>query len=418
MDQKKRGEEVLSQDIFESTRLRSSIHLDRIMGLVAAITITAAWFIGFNGNKVNLEPHLKQVLPKASHFDHTDSNVYAAFFPDSQRLPLSYVGSWDSGGYGGPVRVIVAVNTEGKVAGLKVVKHRETPSWYQQVEKSRYLSSFLDKSYLDPFEIGKDIDGVSGATYTSRAIAKSILKGSREIAVNSFGLPTPQDSGFRMQFSLLEIALTMLFAIGIIGRCKDFLFKKQIRWLSMLSGLTILGIVYNQSLTLVTINKFLMGFWPHWQTHLYQYLLLGGILFFLLIKDRNVYCRWLCPLGAAQECVGTIGKARVISINGYKGLLKWLRRGFVWLVIVLALVFRNPGMSNYEITGTLFDLMGSNRQFILLSTVLVAALFIKQPWCRYLCPIPPLEAYYRMIRKWGRDIWMKRKTITSRKSTC
>ena len=48
--------------------------------------------------------------------------------------------------------------------------------------KLGFLKSFFDKSYQDAFQLGEDVDGISSATYTSRAIAESALAGSRSIA--------------------------------------------------------------------------------------------------------------------------------------------------------------------------------------------------------------------------------------------
>jgi polyferredoxin len=169
--------------------------------------------------------------------------------------------------------------------------------------------------------------------------------------------------------------------------------------------LVALGFIYNLPLTLSSINKFLLGFWPPWQTNLYWYLLIGGILFVFAADNKNPYCQWFCPFGAAQECVGVVGKARSYSSSRYRGLFAWLLRGLVWFAILLALLFRNPGLTSYEIFGTLFSLMGSSLQFILLGLVLVASLFVKRPWCAYLCPITPIDEFIRMVREWSLEQW-------------
>ena len=47
----------------------------------------------------------------------------------------------------------------------------------------------------------------------------------------------------------------------------------------MLVGLFVLGFVYNAPITLAYIVKLVLGYWPQWQTNLYWYFLIGGILF-------------------------------------------------------------------------------------------------------------------------------------------
>jgi polyferredoxin len=159
--------------------------------------------------------------------------------------------------------------------------------------------------------------------------------------------------------------------------------------------------------TLSDINKILLGFWPAWQTHLYWYLLIGGILFVFTADNKNPYCEWFCPFGAAQECMAALGDARTVSPGRFRKFLLWTQRGLAWLAILLALIYRNPGLSSYEIFGALFDFIGSSWQFALLGIILVASIFIRRPWCNYLCPIRPVTDLYRTFRKWIIETWKR-----------
>ena len=134
------------------------------------------------------------------------------------------------------------------------------------------------------------------------------------------------------------------------------------------------------------INKLLLGFWPQWQLHLYWLLLIGGILFVFTKDNKNPYCEWFCPFGAAQECLGIIGGAKVHPSNRIRMMGRWFQRILALGAIVLALIYRNPSVSSYEVFGAFFHLIGANYQFILLGLVLIAALFIRRPWCGYSWP--------------------------------
>lgn len=173
----------------------------------------------------------------------------------------------------------------------------------------------------------------------------------------------------------------------------------------MIVGLVVLGFIYTRPLTLSDVSKFLMGFWPQWQTNLYWYILIGGILFVFTVDNKNPYCEWFCPFGAAQECMGAIAGARAVSPGRFKLFLKWLQRGLAWLALMLALLFRNPGLTSYEVFGTFFDLEGNTLQFALLILVLVVSLFVRRPWCHYLCPLRPVTDFYRLLRNWIIESW-------------
>ena len=194
------------------------------------------------------------------------------------------------------------------------------------------------------------------------------------------------------------IVLLALFLFGLIARQKRFKPKKAARWISMLAGIGFLGFLLNKPFTLALINKILLGYWPKWQLELYWYILLGGIVFITLINNRNPYCDWFCPFGATQECLGIIGGAKnwiSIRIQLY---LRWLQRLIALSAILMALILRNPSVSSYEVFGAFFRLIGTNFLFILLAVVLIVSLFIRRPWCSYLCPLRPVTDFIKLLR--------------------
>jgi uncharacterized protein with FMN-binding domain len=389
---------------------------ERAFAVATIILIIAAWVIGSNRENSDIEPYLHQAMPTAERIEKTTHGSYAAYRSDHQGSDqlIGYITIGEGTGYGGPMDLAVVTDLQGRITGLAVVRHRETPNWFKRVRESDYISSLIGKSCSDPFELGRDIDGVTGATYTSRAIAAAASHGSRLLAEKDLNLSVPAQKPADIEFGLPEIALLALFALGFIGRRKSFRHKKTLRWISMLTGMIVLGVIYTSPLTLSMLNKMLIGFWPDWHTHLYWYLLVGGILFTLTASGKNPYCEWFCPFGAAQECIGKIGGVKPAPISRYKSFFKWLQRGLALGAVLIALLYRNPGISSYEIFGTLFDLEGSIPQFFLLGLVILASLFVHRPWCRYLCPTKPVEAFIRFLRtrikNWMKKLWLNKKS--------
>jgi NosR/NirI family nitrous oxide reductase transcriptional regulator len=95
-----------------------------------------------------------------------------------------------------------------------------------------------------------------------------------------------------------------------------------------------------------------------------------------------------------------IGGAKPLSPKRFAQFFRWLPRGLALCAVMTALFFRNPGISSYEVFGTLFDLEGSPFQFGLLAMVLVTSFLIKRPWCRFLCPVGAVENFLRTLRGW------------------
>ncbi|MBC7217498.1 MAG: RnfABCDGE type electron transport complex subunit G [Candidatus Caldatribacterium sp.] len=82
-----------------------------------------------------------------------------------------------STGYGGPIVLLVGVSTEeGVITGIKVLEHQETPGLGSNVAEEAFLSQFLGKPLSSSFTVGEDIQAVSGATISSRAVARACAK--------------------------------------------------------------------------------------------------------------------------------------------------------------------------------------------------------------------------------------------------
>ena len=77
-------------------------------------------------------------------------------------------------GYGGPVKTVVGLNLEGEVLAIEVVSHLETPGLGTEVIEGQFMEQFPGKTFEDIIELNKGIDGITGATKTSRAITKGI----------------------------------------------------------------------------------------------------------------------------------------------------------------------------------------------------------------------------------------------------
>ena len=387
--------------------------LDRILGTIAVLTIIISGVIGATLAEGDVYPSLYEAFPEANRFEPINGSGFKAIQDKAEEPVIGYVSIATASGYGGPMKVAVAVDLEGNIHGISIVSTKETASWMRKVLATDFIESLSGKSYQDAFQLEADIDGITGATYTTRAIAEAAMIGSRYVAGKHLALDVPEEVTPSIEFGIPEITLIGLFALGYFGHQRKFKYKKQARWASMLIGMIVLGFIYTRPLTISDVNKFLLGFWPAWQTNVYWYLLIGGMLLVFTVDNKNPYCEWFCPFGAAQECMGVIGGAKPRSVGQSKNLLLWVQRGLAWLAIILALLFRNPGLSSYEIFGTLFDLTGSSWQFALLGIILIASLFIRRPWCTYLCPLRPVTDLYRIFRKWILESW---KTLRKRKA--
>ena len=377
------------------------------LAVIAILLIVVALFIGGQLENEDVVSSIKAAMPEVSKLVEINKATYSAYNPENEIL--GYITIESSMGYGGPLQMAVAVDQKGKIYDLAVIGSKETPTYLEKVLGENYLDEINGKSYKDKFSLSSDVDGVSGATYSSRAILEASKKGNKFVAAKVLNLDVPKEETPAIQFGGPEIILILLFAVGYFAHKKTFKYTKIARWGTMLVGLFVIGFYYSQPLSLSLINQLLLGYFPPIHSHLYWYLMLGGVFFVLTIDNKNPYCYWFCPFGTAQECLGIIGGAKNRTSKKIKDVFKWSLRIISFVAIIIALLLRNPGVTSYEVFGTLFKLTGSNYQFAILGIVLVLSMFIKRPWCNYLCPLKPVGDNLINVSSWISSKWKRKK---------
>lgn len=88
-------------------------------------------------------------------------------------------------GYNGPINMLMAVNRQGTILGVRVISHHETPGLGDRIESRRsdWSEQFRGKTLSNPEEkrwaVKKDggvFDQFTGATITPRIIVKAVHK--------------------------------------------------------------------------------------------------------------------------------------------------------------------------------------------------------------------------------------------------
>jgi electron transport complex protein RnfG len=86
-------------------------------------------------------------------------------------------------GYSGAIRLLIGIDPQGRLLGVRVLHHRETPGLGDGIDarKSGWIDAFRGRSLADPAEAGwkvrKDggeFDQFTGATVTPRAVVRAV----------------------------------------------------------------------------------------------------------------------------------------------------------------------------------------------------------------------------------------------------
>ena len=149
---------------------------------IVAIIVAAAILFGLNfglaSYRADLEAQeltakMQTILPGSEVFteeEYTgeDTNIVATYKAEN-----GYVVETCTYGYAGNITMLIGVSNDGTVTGLQVRDMSETQGLGgEALWNWEFLIQFLNNA--GDAAIGENIDGLTGATVTSKAIAKSI----------------------------------------------------------------------------------------------------------------------------------------------------------------------------------------------------------------------------------------------------
>lgn len=107
--------------------------------------------------------------------------------------------------YGGPIKVLVGVGVDGKITGVKILEHSDTPglganaeSPFYFVDRDRgitFYGQFTGKPVKDPFEVKGDLAAITASTITSSAVSAAVKAAGLGAAAWFSGTETGAVSG-------------------------------------------------------------------------------------------------------------------------------------------------------------------------------------------------------------------------------
>lgn len=167
-------------------------YIGRLVGTLTGICLVAALLLGVVNSvtkpridaiqKEKQEAAMAQVLPAEEYIPwegNLPGHVTALYLAKSGGEDIGWVAETATSGSQGIIEAMVGVDPEGKVTGVSIVKHSETPNIGTKVVGDQaVLDRFIGMSH-DGGEITVNagtncFDGVTGATYSSKGVAAGV----------------------------------------------------------------------------------------------------------------------------------------------------------------------------------------------------------------------------------------------------
>lgn len=347
---------------------------------------------------------VQAIFPEATRLESSPIDPHAWDVFDATSHPLGFIIDTspfadDVIGYQGPTRTLVALKRDGVVHRIHVLKSYDNEPYVSYLNDDWSwpdLFNELTLHELAEFSLEEEgVEGVSGATFTSIAVAKGVIARAQQAVQPDEEVDTkpaefrltPRDWG-----TLSVIAFGVLLAMTKL---------RGLAWLRVVYQLILIGYVGLMNGDLLSQAMF-VGWAQNgipWKSAI-SLVVMAGIAFLLPVTTkRNVYCSHLCAHGAVQQLVRNRIRFQWHPSRNVKRLLSLIPVGLLIWVIVVAVLRLSYSLVDIEpFDAYLFQIAGWSA-IIIAIIGLVASLFLPMAYCRFGCPTGTLLEYLRRTRR-------------------
>jgi len=342
--------------------------------LTLVIGISSGWdfHFGKKGDPVRLEGQtIKKVFPEVSRWEEANENIFLVLSgKDTIGRGILVTGNH---GYGGRVPLFIGLQGD-TITQIELLPNNETAEFMNYIKEDQLLARWEGVKINEIS--GMEVDAVSGATESSKAIIRGMRQGAARYL---------NEEHSRLKHDFAGIAKDLLFLVVVLFSLVMAYGKsiKKYRWIYLIAVLLVIGIYTGKVLSVKLLYGWLSKGIP-WEANWQSILLLTMALAMPLLKKPGFYCNYLCPMGALQELINKVSPAKKRRISLKKSPIS-LRE--IYLILILAslvlgftveLSYLEPFMVfMYKVVGTAL--------FIFVAVIAIMALFFSKPWCAF-CP--------------------------------
>lgn len=332
---------------------------------------------------------IQDLFPEAQQLQFLDTSYFAVKNTENETIGTVLLSSPYSDhikGYAGKTPLLIALDNDGKIMQIKLLDNQETPGFLKNVINAGYLESWNGLSSDEALQ--KNVDAVSGATYSSRGIQNS-LKARLAVVARQNIVETTDNSALLPNICILIVVILALICFFNPQK------TKTLRLITLLLSIGIIGFWRNASMSLLKFYSWLTSgiSWP-----LEWVLIVIFVLAVLLplLTGKAFYCTYLCPMGALQEMAGKACKKKANPSRKVTTVLLVIRKLFLLTLLILVAAGTGIDLAFAEPFSVFSVKSISVFSIVFAAVVLVVSLFINRAWCRFLCPTGLL---FDMVRK-------------------
>jgi len=309
--------------------------------------------------------------------------------------------------------VRIGFDTAGSALGIVLGNTYDNEKYVTYVREDDYFLGLFNSKQLSELAVldleQEEVEGVSGATMTSMAVAHSVVAAAQQhqLAVQRAAERPPPD-GPQWKWKMRDLGTLAVIVFGLVVAFSPLRGNVYARWLLQLVLVGYLGFINGD-----LVSQAMLVGWAKSGIPLGKagglVMLTAAALIVPITTRRNVYCSHLCPHGAAQQILRRRLKWQWRVPRKwvpYLKLVPGLLLGWCTIVGLSSLRFSLVDIEPFD--AWVFRVAGWAT--ITIAVVgLLAALFVPMAYCRYGCPTGALLGFLRFNTRsdqWSRRDWL------------
>ena len=216
---------------------------------------------------------------------------------------------------------------------------------------------------------------------------------------------------------VLDLALlTAFLGVALVGFARR---SVRLKYVTLVLAVGYMGFVKSRLVSIVDIFGLMAGELPTVKYNLAWYLLAVFTLVATVLWGR-LYCGRICAFGALTQLMdATIpSKLRLDLPKWLEERAVFVKYGLLAAVVAYFLATRNPLVYRYVEPFWMFGLRQTTGLWIALGALLLATVFVRNMYCRFLCPVGATLGLLSNLTVFRIKRWSECKTCKICEKTC
>ena len=214
--------------------------------------------------------------------------------------------------------------------------------------------------------------------------------------------------------------LTLLTAFIALALVSFFRKSVRLKYVALVVAVGYMGFVKSSLVSISDVFRLMDLSLPPFKYSLAWYLFSGFVVVSTVLWGR-LYCGRICAYGALTQLMDAVipKKLRIEIPTTLDQRAAWIKYGLLGALLIYYLVTRDIAMPvRYAEPFWMFSLFGSTGMWVGLGVLLLATVFVRNLYCRFLCPVGAMLGIVSNLTVFRIKRWSECNTCKICEKTC